>query len=161
MHHTHRVTAYVLALLACAACAACSSSSSGGSSASTSAFIGTWQYTGATETDTCGGQSSTETITGTFQFQEGTMPGTIEYIGTGGCTFTLDVSGNTATAVAGSMCTQTSGSTTSVSTLTTYTATLNGTTLTINDSSSVMLNENGASEDCTGVRTGTLTQIAK
>jgi hypothetical protein len=48
-----------------------------------------------------------------------------------------------------------------VSTLTAYTATLNGSTLTINDSSSVMINQNGATEDCTGVRTGTLTQISK
>jgi hypothetical protein len=158
MHYSHHIGASLLVFIACTSC---SSSSGSGSSASVSAFLGTWQYTSATETDTCAGQSSSTTITGMFQFQEGTSPGTIEYIGTGGCTFTLDVSGNTATAVAGSMCTQTSGSTTSVSTLTAYTATLSGSTLTINDSSSVTINQNGASEICTGVRTGTLTQISK
>jgi hypothetical protein len=157
MKYSHRITGLALAIVACAAC----SSSSGSSSSDVSAFIGTWQYTSATETDTCAGQSSTTTITGTFQFQEGTAAGTIEYIGTGGCTLTFNVSGSTATAVAGSMCTQMSGGETAVETITAFTASLSGSTLTINDSTSAMLTDNGATEDCTGVRTGTLTQISK
>ena len=83
-----RVTGLVLALLACAAC----SSSSGG--ANVAAFVGTWQYSGATQTETCGTASTTKALTTTIQIQQGTASGTIEYIGANGCSFALDVSGD-------------------------------------------------------------------
>jgi hypothetical protein len=154
----HRLSPLGCALLFTAALA-CSSSSS--SSSSTSAFIGTWQYTTGTQTLTCGSTSTTTALTGMVQLQEGTAPGTIEYIGPNGCDFTLNVSGDTLSGTAGAPCTQMLSGVTAMETLTALTATLNGSTITETAAVSAVLNENGASEDCTASTTATLTQVAK
>jgi|HubBroStandDraft_1064217.scaffolds.fasta_scaffold147117_2 hypothetical protein len=150
-----RVRDLAFALLACAAC----SSSSGGSDVA--AFVGTWQYSGATQTETCGTASTTTALTTTIQIQQGTASGTIEYIGAKGCSFTLNVSGDTATPPSGATCTETMGATTAQVSFTGGTATLSGTMITLNLNANATINSGGLTTDCTVVTTGVLTQVSK
>ena len=152
-----RVSLLSFALLALTACSSSSSSPSG------AAFEGTWNYTTGSAIATCAGKATTTQPTGTVTISEGTASGTIVFIASDApnCTFTFTVSGSEATIEPGQTCTVTSGAETIVQTISTFTLTLASNVLSQSSSSTAVLNENGASEDCTGSTTATLTQVAK
>jgi hypothetical protein len=105
--------------------------------------------------------STTTALTTTVQIEQGTASGTIEYIGAKGCSFVLDVSGDTATPPPGASCTQTMGTTTAQVSFTAGTATPSGTMITLNLNANATINSGGLTTDCTVVTMGVLTQVSK
>jgi environmental stress-induced protein Ves len=134
---------------------------SGTTTAENERFIGVWQYTGGTETETCPAPIGVATtkLQGTLEIRPG-IDAPIAIVG-GTCVILLDVSGNTATARPGQPCALTDGDITQTLTIMNLSYVLNGLTATETSASTAVFARGAQMLTCTLAATGTLKKVAK
>lgn len=136
--------------------AACGGDDDGGAST----FTGSWQFTSGTTTFTCGGQSFTDMLTGSWVISAGTDAPLVSV--DGNCTTRMDVNGTVATMRSGQQCTDTEGGTTVVMTIQSGTFTVSSsTTATLSANGTATVSEGTASVSCTFSMTGGLMKVGK
>ena len=87
-------------------------------------FIGAWKYTSGTSTSNCGGQSTTDMLTGNVTLMKGVSSALVSI--SDDCTLALDVNGSTASARSGQECSNTAGGVNFTLKITAYSFTVNG-----------------------------------
>jgi hypothetical protein len=139
-----------------------------GTSGGASAFIGLWTLDEGMATATCNGETSSATFGATITIMAGLTADEITTTSTatgGECVNKFDVSGDTATAEAGSGCTlmytdTSTGLQATEQRTNSGSFSLNGTILTVNAGGSDTITEGGESEVCTLAGTATYTKAS-
>jgi hypothetical protein len=124
-------------------------------------FVGAWKYTSGTETTNCGGQSTTDMLTGNVSLQKGIASPLVSVDNESGCNLALDVTGSTASARSGQECMVTESGIAVTIKITAYSFTVNGVVADESRSASYQFSGPTGNVNCTYTSTGRLMKVSQ